>query len=110
MSDNRVEGKEIVSISLQGEEIYALQIAIADQMALYEDISHLKQLDTETVEQAVHLRNVYRNALDKLDVNDEGLLKSWDDEVAKAKQPFNNVVDLESRRKDKEVSDELESE
>ena len=101
------QSNEIISIEFEGREIFAMQIAIADQLALYEDISNLR-LDNETVEQAKHLRNVYRSALHKLDINNEGLLDSWDKAIDDATQPLTNVVDINSARK--ETDNEIESE
>ena len=95
MEDN---GLNTVShtLVLDAPKAFALQIAVADQLAIMHDALQT-DLDDETRIQATRLHAIYMNLLDDLDINKEDLANRTSDYLRGTES---NVVSMDDFRKE----------
>jgi len=111
MKDNEKEKKEMseekesssdqsIALELTRGHVFALQMAIADQLMIYDDAIFDQDLDEDTNSKAIHLRTLYRELLSITDIDDEGLLARWDEEAFKFRSNVISMDDYRNARKD----------
>lgn len=99
--DEEIEENEKVNIEISIEEARAMQMAVVEALAMYEDVIVADELDDETYVQAVNLVMIYRKCLNSLDVENEDLLDVYL-ESRKESLP-DNVIDFEKVLKQKGI-------
>lgn len=83
------------TLVLDAPKTFALQIAVADQLAMMHDALQT-DLDDETRLQATHLHAIYLGLLDDLDVGKENLAGKW----VEVNGDVDNVVSIDDFRKE----------
>ena len=94
MNNNELNKKEYTLV-LDSPKMFALQIAVADQLAIMQEALEA-DLDEETTLQATRLHAIYLNLLGDLDVEKSNLVGRWNEENG----VVNNVVSINDFRKD----------
>lgn len=101
--------KDIIKLDFTKEQIFALQISVADQLTLFQGAINAPNIEPESRSKAHNLLELYRNLLDLIDIDDDKLLDQWDTQATMIEKRA-EVIDLASVRKEREIDEHIEQE
>ena len=112
-SDDPDKAKDLPvhKIDFYPHEVTALVICVADQLNIFRGVLMEGDVSDKHREQAQVMNQVHRDLIEKLDVDNEGLLDAWDESVRLVAEQFaideqeNNIVELDAIRKEKEQNE-----
>ena len=107
MIDEEKKDSDMFTLSLSREQIYAMQIAVADQLTLFQTAINDEDLEPDIKVQAHHLLELYRGILEITDIDGDDLLDQWDQQTALMNKRA-EVIDIATARKDKVEDDDSE--
>ena len=103
------ENENIIQLDFTKEQIYALQIGVADQLTLFQTAINHDDLEPEIKDKAHRLLELYRGLLDLIDIEDDKLLEQWDTQSVLADKRA-EVIDLASAREERKINEHTEQE
>jgi len=84
---------ETYTVALDEHQIHALQIAIADQLHIFGQISLDPSVDGETLKMTFDLIDRYASCIEVLDVENANLVKGWHEAYEMMKKDAEELIE-----------------